>query len=137
MASDYFLLVFVASLGVYQIASIRAKLKGLWFFGYQKIQYAFGVLVIVGAFAWFFAGEDRNFQHTVEGAQQLLLFLAAIIAGYITTIILASIIHARATLRTENPGTGKQHEQGMETLKATTVLGGIISSLRKRREHKD
>jgi len=137
MALDYFLLVFIASFGVYQIASSHAKLKGLWFFRHPKVQYIFGVLVILGAFAWFYTDENRNWQHTVEGAQQLLLFLAAILLAYVITAILASIIQARAIFRRENPTMGKQYEKGMETLKTTTVFGGILSSLRKQRDDED
>ena len=134
MALDYFLLVFTSSIGVYQIASIPAKLKGLWFFGHPVLQGFFGFAVIISSIGWFFSDENRNFQHTVEGAQQLGLFLFAIIAAYICTAIIASIIQSKVRARPEEPIMGKQHEEGIETLKSTTVLGGILSSLRKERK---
>lgn len=137
MALDYFLLVFISSFGVYQIASIPAKLEGLWLFRFStKGQYIFGVLAIVGAFGWFFAAEERNVQHTLEGSEQLGLFLAAIVSSYVVTAILASIIQAGLGIPKDTPIKGKQHEQGVETLKTTTVFGGIVSSLRKKREDK-
>jgi len=136
MALDYFLLVFMASFGVYQIASIPAKLEGLWLFRFSKVQYIFGVLAIVGAFGWFFTDEERNVQHTVEGTEQLGLFLAAIVSAYVVTAILSSIIQARFGFPKDTPIKGKQHEQGVETLKSTTVFGGIVSSLRNKREDK-
>lgn len=136
MASDYFLLVFIASIGVYQMVSVHAGLRGLSFFRQPKVQYVFGLLVIIGAFVWFFVSEDRNYQHAVEGTQQLGLFLAAIVAAYVANAALSSIIQLRATLRGDDPGKRKQHEQGMETLKKTTVLGGVASSIRRTREEK-
>lgn len=139
MALDYFLLVFIASFGVYQILSIHAGLKGLWLFRHQKIQYIFGVLVIIGAYGWFFITKRAaiQIQREVEGPQQLGLFLAAIVSSYIVTVIMSSIIQARGSRREKEPIKGKQHEQGIETLKTTTVLGGVISSLRNEREDKD
>ena len=85
---------------------------------------------------WFFASENRNFQHTVEGTQQLGLFLAAIVAAYVVSAILSSIIQLGTSLRRDNAIRGKQHDQGMETLKTTTLFGGIAASIRKTREGK-
>jgi len=134
MAQDYFLLVFLSAVGVIQIAAVHARLEGLWFFRHAKVQYAFGILAILGAFGWFFTGSNRNLQPNVEGAQQLGLFLAAIVTAYVATAILSSIIQARVGTKPEHPAEGKQEDLGMETLKTTTVLGGILSSLRRERK---
>lgn len=136
MALDYFLLVFIASLGVFQIAAVHAKLEGLWFFRRPIVQYVFGVLAIIGAFGWFFTTKERNIQPTVEGAQQLGLFLGAIVAAYVITALLSSIIQSRVNSQGKTPRKGKQHEQGVETLKTKTVFRGIASSLRKGKKGK-
>ena len=65
------------------------------FFGRPTLQYIFGALAIIGAFGWFFSSEERNVQHDIEGAQQLGLFLLAIVSSYIVTLILSSLIQAR------------------------------------------
>jgi len=65
MALDYFLLVFIGAVGVYQIASIPAGLKGLWFFGQPILQCLFGIAVVVSAFAWFFTDEKRPLRKPV------------------------------------------------------------------------
>ena len=85
MTIDYFLFVFIAAIGVYQIAALTAGLRGLCFYRNSKIQAAFGVLAISGAVGWFFTAENRNVQHNVEGTQQLGLFLMAIVSAYIVT----------------------------------------------------
>ncbi len=136
MALDYFVLVFIASIGVYQIAAVYAKLDGLCFFRRPVIQYIFGILAIVGAFVWFFTGKDRNIHTSVQGSQQLAIFLGSIIASYVFTAILSSIMQAKVSSKGGTPREGKQYDMGMETLKKTTLFGGIMSSLRKERKNK-
>lgn len=135
MALDYFTLVFFASAGVYQIAAAHARLYGLCFFKKNLFQYVLGALSIVGVFVWFFLSEERNVHSNVEGSQQLGLFLAAILASYFVTAILASIIQARVKTRITQPG-GKQHILGIETLKTNTLLGSILSKLAKGKKDK-
>ena len=131
MAADYFVLVFVGAVGVYQMAAAHARLRGLCFFGPRWAQYLFGLLAIGGAFAWFYATEDRNWQHTVEGTQQLGLFLLAIVLAYFATAIVASLINARMTWPRNEVIDGLQHDQGFETLRRTTFLGSLLARLGK------
>jgi hypothetical protein len=133
MAADYFVLVFVGAVGVYQIAAAHAGFRGLCFFGPRWAQYLFGLLAIGGAFAWFYATEDRNWQHTVEGTQQLGLFLFAIVLAYFATAVVASFINARMTWSRNEVIDSMQHDQGFETLKRTTFLGSIFARRRKGR----
>ncbi len=131
MAQDYFVLVFVAAVGVCQIAAIPAGLRGLWFFNNRGVQGVFGAAVIAGAFAWFYATGERNVQHRVEGAQQLSLFLAAIVLAYLGTGIVASIIHLRSSSADDHHPRGRASDVGMQALKSTTLLGAILGRLRK------
>ena len=132
MALDYFVLVFTGAIGVYQIAAIPAGLRGLWFFNHHVLQCIFGAAVISGAFAWFYATGERNVQHTVEGSQQLLLFLAAIILSFLFTGLAASIIHMRSSLPGADRPPGKASEVGMRALRNTTLLGAVLSRLKER-----
>jgi hypothetical protein len=136
MTLDYFILVFISSLGVYQIAAIHARLDGLCFFRRPVIQYIFGILAIIGAFGWFYTSADRNVHTSIEGSQQLGLFLGSIIASYLFTAILASIMQVKVSSEGSSPREGKQYEMGIETLKKTTLFGGIMSSLKKERKDK-
>jgi len=136
MALDYFILVFITSTGVYQIAAIYARLDGLCFFRHRVIQYIFGIIAIVGAFVWFFTSKNRNIHTSVQGTQQLGIFLGAIIASYILTVILSSMIQAKVGTQGGIPRENKQYDMGVETLKKTTIFGGIMSSLREGRKDK-
>jgi len=137
MFFDYFMFVFIGAIGVFQIAAVPAKLKGLCFFGRPVMQYIFGVLAITASFCWFFIGEERNFQHRIEGSQQLGLFLLAILASYYFTLIVVSVIKSIFNSEEDKPKLGRQHDEGMETLKTETFLGGIASSLRKERKRSE
>jgi hypothetical protein len=133
MAFDYFTLVFIAAVGVYQIVAVPAGLKGLRFFRNNKVQCFFGVAAVFGSFIWFYTSEPRNVQHTVEGSQQLWLFLSAIIVAYYASAILASIIRAIVSSDEGKDIQEEQQDMGMETLKRTTLLGGILRSLGKKK----
>jgi hypothetical protein len=111
--------------------AVHAKLDGLCFIKQPILQYILGAVIIIGAFSWFFISKERNVQHTVEGSQQLGLFLGSIVAGYAITAILASIIQAKVSSRGSTPIEGKQQDMGIETLKTKTLLGGIASSLKQ------
>ena len=53
-AWHYALTAFGASLGAIQIAVASSGLRGLWFVADRRAVYALGVLLVLGAFAWFF-----------------------------------------------------------------------------------
>lgn len=134
MTLDYFILVFISSLGVYQIVAVRARLDGLCFFKRTVVQYIFGILAIISVFVWFYTSADRNVHTSVEGSQQLGLFLGSIIASYVFTAILASIMQVKVNSKGGSLREGKQYDMGIETLKKTTLYGGIMSSLKKRKD---
>jgi hypothetical protein len=136
MASDYFIFVFMASVGLYQIVTIPAMLKALWFFNQPWLQYIFGILMIFGAYGWFFTSKGRNVQSTVEGAQQLGLFLGAIVASYFATAVLSSIIQAGTNARDDSPQEHKQQDFGLEALKTKTLFESIAARLKKGKKEK-
>ena len=136
MSLDYFILVFMAAMGVYQIAAIHAKLDGLCFFKQPVVQYIFGLLAIIGAFGWFFTSKERNYQHTTEGAQQLGLFLGAIVISYFVTAILASIIQAKVNSHIDKASEARPQDTGIDIYRTNTFIGSIASRLKKEKKGK-
>ena len=59
-AGDYFLMVFVASMGVMQAAASIGGLRGLLVFKNPLIARALGIGVAIAAVAWFFLVTERN-----------------------------------------------------------------------------
>ncbi len=131
MGLDYFVLVFIAAAGVYQIVAAASGLRGLSFFGQPLVQSFFGAALIVAAFAWFYTEEERNVQHTVEGAQQLTFFLAAAILSFLVSAGLASIINAYALSTPSDSSRRDKSDLGMLELKQTTLFQAIVARCRK------
>ena len=97
-AGDYFLMVFVASLGVMQAAASIGGLRGLLFFKNPLIARTLGIGVAIAAVAWFFLVEERNindYKGGLDSNEQGLLFFLAVAASGISTCVLTSLVNWR------------------------------------------
>jgi energy-coupling factor transporter transmembrane protein EcfT len=128
IVSGYFLLVFLSSIGVLQIAAAYAKLEGLFFFKRAFVGYIFGVLLIGGTFTWFFTVHSYNMPTVVEGWQQFGLFLAGIVAAFLLTATISSLIKLRAFPHRE------ADEGGIEELKGCTYFQALAQSWRRNKK---
>lgn len=122
LALEYLLFAFVACSGILQIAVAHARLRGLMFLKPPIAGYILGGVAVVGAFFWFFATADRNVRG-IEGAEQLGLFFSATIMAVFFTLLLSSLINARAFSSPESKG--DPPAKGLEALKAMTYLQAI------------
>ena len=59
-AVDYFIMVFVASLGVMQTAASIGGLRGLLVFKNPLVARPLGIAIAIAAIAWFFVVAERN-----------------------------------------------------------------------------
>lgn len=71
--SQYLLFVFLASLGVVQIAAARNGLKGLMLLPGRRASLVLGWTLVVASFVWFFTVEDRDVPG-LEGTQLAVYF---------------------------------------------------------------
>ncbi len=94
LALEYFVLVFAASLGVFQAAAAYNGLRGLSFFNRPTWGYLLAALTTGPALAAFFTWNLRNATGVIEGAQQLVLLSLAIMAAYIVTLVAASLLNS-------------------------------------------
>lgn len=94
LALEYFVLVFAASLGVFQAAAAYNGLRGLSFFSRPTGGYLLAAFTTGPALAAFFTWNLRNASGIIEGAQQLVLLSLAIMAAYIVTLVAASLINS-------------------------------------------
>ncbi len=97
-AADYFLMVFVASLGVMQAAASVGGLRGLLVFKNPLIARALGIAVAIAAVAWFFLSEERNindYKGGLDSNEQGLLFFLAVAASGMSTCVLTSLVNRR------------------------------------------
>ena len=94
LALEYFVLVFAASLGVFQAAAAYNGLRGLSFFNRPTWGYLLAALTTGPALAAFFTWNLRNATGVIEGAQQLVLLSLAIMAAYIVTLVASSLLNS-------------------------------------------
>ena len=121
---DYFLLVFVASLGVFQIVAAYSRLYGLLLFN-RILSSLLGLAAAVLAFTWFFASEPRNIPDTssgLDGNQQALLFSAGALAALVTTLVVSSLRHW-------SMAGGDEDDRGLDALRHTNYLRILMKGL--------
>ena len=106
LALEYFILVFAASLGVFQAAAAYNGLRGLSFFSRPTWGYLLAALTTGPALVAFFTWNLRNATGVIEGAQQLALLSLAIMAAYIVTLVAASLLNGSPPAGDTAPPTG-------------------------------
>ena len=93
-AADYFIMVFVASLGVMQTAASIGGLRGLLVFKNPLIARPLGIAVAIASVVWFFMGAERNindYEGGLDSNEQGLLFFLAVAASGMLTCALTSL----------------------------------------------
>lgn len=149
----YFLFIFLASLGVLQIAASYSKLRGLSFFSRTTWGYIFGALSIVGGFCWFYIvgnpHPEVGYAITVSdifrygwsnpmppgtglilgAGESVLFFLLAVGCAFLITIAFSSIVKFRLSPRTTEEKKGEAPE-GLEALREMTFFQAITRILR-------
>lgn len=158
LALEYFVFIFLASLGVLQIAASYTNLRGLSFFKRPIWGYIFGSLAVVGGFSWFYIvanphpdvayalGLGDIFRYgwsnpfppgtgIIMGESEcLLFFLLAVLCALLITILISSIVQSRMPHRTPE-GTNEEAPKGLEALKEMTFFQAI--SRRRDRKEKE
>ena len=102
---DYYLLVFVASCGVFQIAAALEGLRGMLIFKYRPGSFLVGLALVAASFTWFFLSEPRNVPdsaHGMNGNEQFAYLFAGLGSGLAFTLVVASLrnwtLGSRATV---------------------------------------
>ena len=104
-AVDYFIVVFVASLGVMQTAASIGGLRGLLVFKNPLVARPLGIAIAIAAIVWFFMVAERNindYEGGLDSNEQGLLFFLAVAASGVLTFILTSPLNARMRRRMGN-----------------------------------
>ena len=116
-ALDYFIMVFVASLGVMQAAASIGGLRGLLLFKNPLVARPLGIAIAIAAIVWFFAGGERNindYEGGLDSNEQALLFFLAVAASGILTCALTSLWNWRMTNSrsfNRHPHTSNRHSR--------------------------
>jgi hypothetical protein len=110
LAGDYFVFVFLASLGVVQIAAAYAGLRGLLFLRGRCSSALLGVGLLALGFTWFFAPGPRLIPDTqggLNGNVQALVFTLAAGSALLFTLLVTSVVNARPRPPHVTPAVGR------------------------------
>jgi hypothetical protein len=125
---DYFLFVFIAACGILQMAAAYSLLKGAYILPHRAATALLGLILTIGAFAWFFASESRDVPDTgagLNGNQQAMLFVTGCGAAVLAVMLASSVVNWRM-----RPRDGK-HLPGMSALRHTSFLHALSASMRR------
>ena len=124
---DYFILVYVAAMGVLQMIASRRDLRGMLLFPAPSIAFLVGLCAVIAAFSWFFASEPRNLSDTeggLDGNRAASMFSAASSLAVFSTLVISSLIN-RSLGRD-----GQAPSPGLDALGQTTYLRALSGSLK-------
>ena len=126
-ATDYYLLVFAASIGVIQIAASMGRLYGLLIFKSLLVARTFGLILIVASFVWFFGTESRNLNDKnggLDANSQTLFFFLGASTGLVVTFLVSSLVNIRMN------GTEPPPEGGLDALREANYVRALGLSVR-------
>ncbi len=124
---DYFLLVFLAASGLFQIVGAFQGLTGILLFRRRSWSFLLGLCLLVGSFAWFYLSEDRNVPDTaggLDGNQQFAFFFAGLGAALAPTLLLSSLVNRRL-------GANARPEPGLDALTQSSYLRALHQTWRQ------
>jgi hypothetical protein len=93
LSAKYCLAVFIAGLGLYQLAAIRNDLRGILFFRNKGYTYLFATLALIPSLYYFFTWNYRNVTGVIEGYQQAILFTLSMLFALLFTLCLSSLLN--------------------------------------------
>ena len=124
--ADYILFIFLASLGVVQLAALKNGLKGLYFLRFPPLNLILALALMAGSFLWFFISEPRNLPDTgdgLDGNQQAMFSVAAAISAVLFTLAATSLMNAGF-------GRGQnRRETGLQALRHDTYFAALRRTL--------
>ena len=126
-ALDYFVFVFIAALGVLQMAAAYSALQGLLFIRFRPLAFLSGLLVTTLAFLWFFLSEPRNIPDTeggLDGNEMAGLFALGAGSALVLSLLFSSVSN-RSMIRS-----GQQPKTGLDALKETTYVRALLGTLK-------
>jgi hypothetical protein len=112
---NYCLLVFIAVLGVIQLAALYNDFRGLLFFPRRLYTLAFAFIAIGSALAAFFTWNDVH-KVIVEGSQQTGSFVLSTAAAIVFSLVCSSLLNYRRL------ASSKPQQDGLEALRESTFF---------------
>ena len=124
---DYYILVTVSAVGVFQLAAMHGGLRGILVFRPSRISVLLWAALPLAAVVWFFVTKDRKVSDHMGGLSSneiALAFFVGVVTAWVLTVGVTSILnHSRG------------HEEvdpraGLGSLSQTTYLRAVLHNVR-------
>ena len=125
-ATDYYLCVLFAAIGVLQVALSIGRIHGLLIFKSPVIARGGGLALTVAAFIWFFSTGERNindYEGGLDANSQALFFFFGAFSAVIATFVVASIVNYRMA------GSTAPRDAGLDAVRDTNYAKALARSL--------
>lgn len=125
-ATDYYILVFVATIGIIQVAASFGNLNGLLFIKSPIVTRVLGIALALAAFIWFFSTGDRNindYEGGLDAPTQSLFFFFGSSTGFVFTFVISTLVNARMNGEEPSP------EEGLDALRDTNYIRALTQSI--------
>lgn len=116
---EYFCLIFIAALGVLQMAAAYTGMRGISFFTRSNHGFIFAALTVIPVLVSLFTWNQRNPTAVVEGSQQFYLFSLAVFLAFVFNIVVSHFIQ-----RNKLQGNEVRYD-GLEALKEATFFQAL------------
>jgi hypothetical protein len=126
LSLEYGVLVFLAAIGVIQLAVMSSRLHKLVFFKRKVNGYLFSLVMIIPACYIFFTWNYHYATGIVQGAEQAGLFILSITLALVFTLTVSSLINR------SRPGSPAPEKEGLEVLREITYFQALYRRFGRR-----
>ena len=125
---DYYILVTVSAVGVFQLVAMHGGLRGILVFRPSRLSALLWAAFPLAAVAWFFVTKDRKVSDHMGGLSSneiALAFFVGVVTAWVLTVAVTSILNHSRDREEADPGTG------LESLSRTTYYRAVLHSVRR------
>lgn len=124
---DYYILVTVSAVGVFQLVAMHRDLRGILVFRPSRITVLFWAALPLAAVAWFFLTKDRKVSDHLGGLSSneiALAFFVGVVTAWVLTVVVTSVLNHRRDREEADPGAG------LDSLARTTYFRAALRNVR-------
>lgn len=124
---DYFILVTVSAVGVFQLVAMHRGLRGILVFRPSRISALLWAAFPVAAVVWFFITKDRKVSDHLGGLSSneiALAFFVGVVTAWVLTAVVTSVLNRSHGQEPTDPGAG------LDSLTSATYFGAVSRNLR-------
>ncbi len=125
---DYYILVTVSAVGVFQLVAMHGDLRGILVFRPSRISALLWAAFPLAAVVWFFVAKDRKVSDHMGGLSSneiALAFFVGVVTAWVLTAAVTSVVNRRLDRQAPD-----EPRDGLESLTSATYFRSVLHNLR-------